>query len=192
MNVQREIKKINEREQKIGIDVSTSASWHGDYKDSPYVFAGGLSFKLNEGDLMVVFSQWGTINHINLIRDKKTGKSKGFAFIGYEDQRSTTLVVDNMNGVTLDGRLITVDHKKDYKPPKDSDEESSSYDRKDDKKKRKKKDSDKKEKKKKKEDEDVPTDLAKLEELQKKERKRQRKESKTDVLRREELRKALG
>ena len=33
-----------------------------------------------------------------MIRDKKTGKSKGFAFVCYEDQRSTVLAVDNLNG----------------------------------------------------------------------------------------------
>ena len=57
--------------------------------------------------------------NLNLLRDKKTGKSKGFAFICYEDQRSTTLAVDNFNGTTLAGRLIRVDHVKDYKPPKE-------------------------------------------------------------------------
>ena len=35
---------------------------------------------------------------INLVRDKTTGKSKGFAFLAYEDQRSTILAVDNFNG----------------------------------------------------------------------------------------------
>ena len=36
--------------------------------------------------------------NIELIRDKDTGKSKGFAFLQYEDQRSTVLAVDNLNG----------------------------------------------------------------------------------------------
>ena len=56
---------------------------------------------------------------MNLLRDKKTGKSKGFAFICYEDQRSTVLAVDNFNGATIAGRSIRVDHVKDYKPPKE-------------------------------------------------------------------------
>lgn len=56
---------------------------------------------------------------MNLLRDKKTGKSKGFAFICYEDQRSTILAVDNFNGITLAGRSIRVDHVQNYKPPKE-------------------------------------------------------------------------
>lgn len=39
--------------------------------------------------------------NINLVRDKKTGKSKGFCFICYEDQRSTILAVDNFNGIKV-------------------------------------------------------------------------------------------
>lgn len=39
--------------------------------------------------------------NINLVRDKKTGKSKGFCFLCYEDQRSTILAVDNLNGIKV-------------------------------------------------------------------------------------------
>lgn len=41
---------------------------------------------------------------VHLVRDKKTGQSKGYAFLGYEDQRSTALAVDNFNGYELLGR----------------------------------------------------------------------------------------
>ena len=40
----------------------------------------------------------GEIVNINLVRDKATGKPKGFCFLAYEDQRSTVLAVDNLNG----------------------------------------------------------------------------------------------
>lgn len=44
------------------------------------------------------YLRYGEIMNIELIRDKSTGKSKGFAFLQYEDQRSTVLAVDNLNG----------------------------------------------------------------------------------------------
>ena len=47
---------------------------------------------------------------MNLVRDKETGKSKGFAFLKYEDQRSTDLAVDNLGGATVLGRVLKVDH----------------------------------------------------------------------------------
>lgn len=53
------------------------------------------------------------------MRDRESGKSKGFAFLCYEDQRSTVLAVDNLNGITLADRVIRVDHISEYKIPKE-------------------------------------------------------------------------
>lgn len=57
--------------------------------------------------------------NINLIRDKDTGKSKGFCFLCYEDQRSTVLTVDNLNGIKVLNRTLRVDHVSEYKIPKE-------------------------------------------------------------------------
>merc|ERR1712232_166103 len=48
----------------------------------------------------------------------------GFAFVCYEDQRSTILAVDNMNGSQLLNKTIRVDHVQKYKAPKKLDEEN--------------------------------------------------------------------
>ncbi|MED6255322.1 hypothetical protein ATANTOWER_007832 [Ataeniobius toweri] len=111
------INELNEREADLGI--KEAVSWHSEYKDSAWIFVGGFPYELTEGDLICVFSQYGEIVNINLVRDKKTGKSKGFCFVCYEDQRSTILAVDNFNGIKIKGRTIRVDHVKDYRPPKD-------------------------------------------------------------------------
>lgn len=108
---------------------------------SAYIFTGGLPFKLTEGDLLAVFSQFGEIVDVNLVRNKvgnssgdssseslsplslcfleqETGKSRGFAFLAYVNQKSTDLAVDNLNGATVGGRTISVDHVLDYKRKK--------------------------------------------------------------------------
>ena len=146
----RNLNKMNDRELEMGLS-GTTQSWHNEYKDSAWIFVGGLPYDLTEGDIICVFSQFGEIVHINLVRDLSTGKvsqkvdlyvrsmsescnsyryllylmdvllfqSKGFAFICYEDQRSTILAVDNFNGMKLLGRLVRVDHVHTYKLPKD-------------------------------------------------------------------------
>ncbi|KAK7372086.1 hypothetical protein VNO80_05455 [Phaseolus coccineus] len=113
---------INAREAALGI--GEEASWHAKYRDSAYVFVGGIPFDLTEGDLLAVFAQYGEVVDVNLVRDKGTGKSKGFAFLAYEDQRSTNLAVDNLNGAQVLGRIIRVDHVDKYKKKEEDDEET--------------------------------------------------------------------
>lgn len=61
---------------------------------------------------------------MDLIRDKETGKSRGFAFLKYEDQRSTDLAVDNLTGATVLGRVLRVDHAR-YKKRDNEEEEDN-------------------------------------------------------------------
>lgn len=120
MNVIKEIERITEEEMKHGIFGGvTKGSWHDKYRDSAWVYIGGLSYELSEGDILCVMSQWGEIEDINLVRDKDNMKSMGFAFVKYEDQRSTILAVDNVNGTKLLGRSLRCDHVDKYKLPKD-------------------------------------------------------------------------
>jgi len=118
MNVVQEISRINARELEAGVWGGTGKSWHDEYSDSAWVHVGNLSYELSEGDVICVMSQWGEIEDINLIRDKDTNKSLGYAFIKYEDQRSTILAVDNFNGTELLGKTMRVDHVHQYKLPK--------------------------------------------------------------------------
>ncbi|GMI92208.1 hypothetical protein HRI_002890100 [Hibiscus trionum] len=117
----KRLQNITAKEADLGI--SDEASWHAKYKDSAYVFVGGLPYDLTEGDLLAVFAQYGEVVDVNLVRDKGTGKSKGFAFLAYEDQRSTILAVDNLNGAQILGRIIRVDHAEKYKKKEEEDEE---------------------------------------------------------------------
>jgi RNA-binding motif protein, X-linked 2 len=103
--------------------------------DSAYIFVGGLNTELTEGDVVTIFSQcvranvavilihltllrYGEVMDVNMPRDKDTGKPKGFAFMMYEDQRSTVLAVDNLNGAKVLERTLRVDHVKNYKQKK--------------------------------------------------------------------------
>ncbi|KAF7294168.1 RRM domain-containing protein [Mycena chlorophos] len=115
MNVVREINRINDRELELG---ASGASWHDEFKDSAYIFVGGLNFELTEGDVITIFSQYGEVMDVNMPRDKDTGKRRGFAFIMYEDQRSTVLAVDNLNGAQVLEKTLRVDHVKNYKQAK--------------------------------------------------------------------------
>jgi len=107
-SVVKEIQRLNAREAQLSTSHSLSGSWHDQYKESAHIFVGGLPFHLTEGDILCVLSQFGELAGINLVRDKDTGKSRGFAFLKYVDQRSTVLAVDNMNGA----QVLTKERKK--------------------------------------------------------------------------------
>ncbi|KAI5646456.1 RNA recognition motif domain-containing protein [Phthorimaea operculella] len=109
----KNVLKLSERE----LAGNSKSSWHDQYKDSAWIFIGGLPYDLTEGDIICVFSQYGEIVNINLVRDKATGKSRGFCFICYEDQRSTILAVDNLNSAKILGRTLRVDHCEQYRAP---------------------------------------------------------------------------
>ncbi|KAK9884374.1 hypothetical protein WA026_005323 [Henosepilachna vigintioctopunctata] len=110
----KNVTKLSEKE----LYSSNKTSWHDQYADSAWIFIGGLPYDLTEGDVICIFSQYGEIVNINLIRDKDNGKSKGYCFLCYEDQRSTVLAVDNFNGTKILNRILRVDHVSDYKIPK--------------------------------------------------------------------------
>ena len=93
MNRVKEVERINVKDLQLQLASDTvgnagqwdvNKSWHAQYKDSAYVYVGGLSDGLSEGDVIVICSQFGEVVDINMPRDKKTGKTKGFAFICYE------------------------------------------------------------------------------------------------------------
>ncbi|XP_029653819.1 RNA-binding motif protein, X-linked 2-like [Octopus sinensis] len=115
----KNIQKISEK----SIDFLGKGSWHEQYRNSAWIFVGGLSYDLTEGDVLCVFSQYGEIVTINLIRDRKTGRSKGYCFICYQDQRSTDLAVDNFNGIQILSRTIKVDHVENYRIPEEHEED---------------------------------------------------------------------
>ncbi|KAH6643405.1 hypothetical protein BKA67DRAFT_527906 [Truncatella angustata] len=120
MNQIRQIQTLNKRELEAGI-YDPAASWHADYRDTAFVNFGGLPYNLTEGDILAIFSQYGEPVWLKLARDKETGKSKGFGWLKYEDQRSCDLAVDNLGGAEIAGRLVRVDHAR-YKARDDEDD----------------------------------------------------------------------
>ncbi|KAF0977630.1 hypothetical protein FDP41_003622 [Naegleria fowleri] len=110
----KQINELNQKELALGY-TNTPSSWHQQEKNkTAYIYVGGLDYRLTEGDLLSVFSQYGEIVDIDLVRDENELTSKGFCFIAYEDIRSTILAIDNLNGIELGSRIICVDHAPNY------------------------------------------------------------------------------
>jgi len=77
--------------------------------DEGKLFIGGLSFETNEESLAAAFGKYGTIEKVDVIRDKETGKSRGFGFVKFQNPDDAKDAMTAMNGKSLDGRAIRVD-----------------------------------------------------------------------------------
>src|SRR5262245_42588875 len=72
------------------------------------LFVGNLSFNTTEGDVLDLFKQAGNVSSCDLIVDKFTNKSRGFAFVTRGTQEEATAAISQFNGKELDGRALTV------------------------------------------------------------------------------------
>ncbi|KAJ3594889.1 hypothetical protein NHX12_004194 [Muraenolepis orangiensis] len=77
--------------------------------DEGKLFIGGLSFDTNEESLMAAFAKYGNIAKVDVIRDKDSGRSRGFGFVKFDNVDEAKDALDGMNGKNLDGRAIRVD-----------------------------------------------------------------------------------
>jgi RNA recognition motif-containing protein len=76
------------------------------------LFVGNLSFNTTEGDILDLFKQAGNVTSCELIVDKFTNKSRGFAFVTMGSQEEATKAIADFNGKELDGRALTVNEAK--------------------------------------------------------------------------------
>jgi cold-inducible RNA-binding protein len=74
------------------------------------LYVGNMSFSTTEQQLREVFSQYGTVTKVQLIMDRETGRSRGFAFVEMSDGADQAIAA--MNGAQLDGRSLTVNEAK--------------------------------------------------------------------------------
>ena len=72
------------------------------------LFVGNLSFNTTENDLQDLFAAHGTVISVDLIMDKFSGKSRGFAFVTMETKEGAQAAIQALNGKDLDGRDLTV------------------------------------------------------------------------------------
>lgn len=72
------------------------------------IFVGNLSFQATQDDLFSMFSRYGTVERVNIITDRDTGQSRGFAFVEMTDGNEAARAISELNGSELKGRTLNV------------------------------------------------------------------------------------
>jgi cold-inducible RNA-binding protein len=91
------------------------------------LFVGNLSYKTMENDLQEYFSQAGVVTSVNLMLDKVTGKSRGFAFVEFATPEEATKAVEQFHNKEFQGRTLTVNvaRPREERPPRYSGDRQS-------------------------------------------------------------------
>ena len=84
------------------------------------LFVGNLSYQTAENDLQDYFSQAGAVTSVNIMLDKMTGKSRGFAFIEFATLDEANKAIEQFHNKEFQGRALTVNiaRPKEDRPPR--------------------------------------------------------------------------
>lgn len=86
------------------------------------LFVGSISFQSTDESLHQAFSQAGTVVSATIMKDKFTGRSRGFGFVEMDSEESAKAAIDMWNGKELDGRSLIVNEARplEDRPPRRS------------------------------------------------------------------------
>jgi len=72
------------------------------------LYVGNLSYDTTEADLTSMFEQHGRVSSVQVIMDRDTGRSKGFAFVEMSSDQEAQAAIQAFNGQMTNGRALTV------------------------------------------------------------------------------------
>lgn len=72
------------------------------------IFVGNLDFSATEESVRTLFERYGNVERVNVVTDRETGRSRGFAFVEMSDASQADRAITELNGAALDGRSLNV------------------------------------------------------------------------------------
>jgi RNA recognition motif-containing protein len=80
------------------------------------IYIGNLSYRATEDELRQAFEVFGQVNGVQIVKDKISGQSRGFAFVQMADQSQAEAAIAGMHGKEFGGRTLTVNQAKPRPP----------------------------------------------------------------------------
>jgi cold-inducible RNA-binding protein len=72
------------------------------------IFVGNLDFAATESSLRALFEPYGKVDRVNMVTDRDTGRSRGFAFVEMSNTQEADRAIAGLNGVDFEGRALNV------------------------------------------------------------------------------------
>jgi len=72
------------------------------------IYVGNLSFDTSEDDLRDAFESYGEVTSTSIIKDKFSGKSRGFGFVEMSSYAEAQAAIEALNGKDMDGRTLNI------------------------------------------------------------------------------------
>jgi len=79
------------------------------------IYVGNMSYSTTDVGLRDAFAQFGNIVEATIVKDKETGRPRGFGFVTFDTADAANAAVAGMNGRELDGRTLRVNLAQDNK-----------------------------------------------------------------------------
>ncbi|WP_413943815.1 RNA recognition motif domain-containing protein [Bdellovibrio sp. HCB-162] len=76
------------------------------------LYVGNLSYTVDSNQLTNLFAEFGTVDSANVITDRETGRSKGFAFIEMSTDGEAQTAIQKLNGSEVSGRAMNISEAK--------------------------------------------------------------------------------
>ncbi len=80
------------------------------------LYVGNLSYSTTDDSLQAAFSQSGNVSSATVIKDRMSGRSKGFGFVEFENDAEADKAIEQWNGKDLDSRTLTVNEARPMAP----------------------------------------------------------------------------
>ena len=72
------------------------------------IYVGNLSYTATEDDVREAFEQYGAVDKVSVVKDRETGRSRGFAFVEMPDGNEAKEAIEKVNLAEIAGRNVTV------------------------------------------------------------------------------------
>jgi RNA recognition motif-containing protein len=80
------------------------------------IYVGNLAYNTTEDELRTAFEEYGQVSSVSIVKDRETGRSRGFAFVEMPDGQQAKQAIEALNLSSVGGRSVTVNEARPRSP----------------------------------------------------------------------------